>query len=166
MKKILVMICSIIFVIVFWYNMDFQVQVHPNEPYHATLTMDSYKTKQEGYVKLSEIKNNTALIYVEEAGSVLVQVGDKIEVGEFGNVLIGSNYEGNVEIKKITNESVEVFVDVKHTGSFYMYYAIVNSILAGLISFICYMIFNGVVKLVKVFNKYYSVEKRNYKKKI
>lgn len=135
-KIILFVLSAIVFVLVAFECVRFQNLIHPNKPYTATLSMDNYRTQQENYVTLDEIKNNTALISIEGNGSKLFSEGEKYTLDGMGNAILGPSFKGNIEILSLSENEVKVYVDINRTTSFYIFFGMMGLILSSIFSFL------------------------------
>lgn len=169
MKKVFVLLSALFFVVCFVYHIHLQKLINPNTKQSFTLSLDESFPSSESYVRLLELKNDVALLSVESGGENLLVAGDEVEVGRYGNVLLGSSFKGKVKVLSITNHQVKVYVDVKRSKGFYiMNIFIGGSLLAGGFSAIFYFllmgssaIFNGIFKVVRKFVRH--KKKKNFK---
>lgn len=165
MKKILIGLSFIVFFLLVGYNFNFLEKIHPDEPYEAVLSTENSNSSSEYYVRLLEVKNNTALLSIEEGGQSLVQTGDKIIVGKNGgHVFFGQSFKGVVEVLSVDEENVKVFVDINKTKVFYIINGTLNILLSGMISYAFFMIMTGLGKSVSwLFKLKNDFRKRKFK---
>ena len=152
-KVFLSFLSVVIFGLSYWYNFQFEEKTHPNDPYVAKLMLDEDQ-RRNNYVVLEELKNDAALISVNQMGTYLLTSGETQRVEGAGSAFFGSNFEGKIKVESIQNGKAVVNVNIHRAKGFYWYYGFLLAVISTFISGAFYGFFYFLIKAtIVVFEK-------------